>query len=569
MIGSDRTSEHLVRHFLAGLFDFGVFSDAGVASFKRWLLGVATVFVCVGLLLLRVYRKRYVVLDTETADAYFRAVLADHTFLIAIPMWIVAVVTVLVGHALFPDETDFRVLAALPLTRRVIFLSKLAALGLFTGGFAIVTHVALAPLFVFTSLSVWVTQPFLTSAGAYLIASLMASVWAVLAVVALHGVILIALPRAMVLPASATLRSVLLCGLVLAVPAILRLPGWGREIAAGASWLLFAPPAWFLGVEHWLIGDATPYLARLAAIGLGAFSAAGVAASVGYAVVYRRFDRVVLQGAQTWTLPVLASSRRVRAVLRRPGLVAVRTFIGLTLRRSVLHQGILVVLGAACVGLASNSLIGADVWGWWGSGRQPTRQVTIAVTWAPFVFILGAVLAVRATLIVPVEQRANWLFRMTEDAGARADQLQAAASTLWRVGVGVPILLLLPVQWAVLGPGALGVALVEAILGSLVVERLMWHWRVIPFTSSYLPGKGFLPQTLLKGGMVFLMFTVFGVLLATLTRMGLPLAFVLDASLIGVVLVLRRQRYAAAATIPLEFEDLPPTDVQTLGLFSD
>jgi len=570
MIGVDRPVVHLIRHFLSGLFDFGVFSDTGVASFKRWLLGVATVFLCIGLLLVRVYLARYVTLgESGTADEYQRAVLADHLFLIAVPMWIVAVVTVLIGHALFPDETDFRVLTALPLSRRVIFLAKLAALGLFSGGFAIVTHIALAPLFFLTSLRAWANQMFLAFAAAYLTASVLASIFAVLAVVGLHGVILVALPRALTLPASATLRSVLLCALVLAVPAILRLPGWGSDIVSDASWLAFVPPAWFLGVERWLTGGAAPHVVRLAAIGGVSFAAAGLVAALSYALVYRGFDRIVLHGAQTSALPTRSSGRRPATSLRRPALVAVRTFIGITLRRSVLHQGILVVLGAACVGLASNSLIGADLPAWWRGGREPSRDVALAVTWAPFVLILGATLAVRATLIVPIEQRANWVFRMTEDARARADQLQAAASTLWRFGVGVPILVMLPVQWLVLGPAALGVALVEAILGSLVVERMMWHWRVIPFTSSYIPGKGFLPQTLLKGSMIFLVFTVLGVLLATLTRLGLPLAFVLDGVLIAGVLVVRRQRRASAASIPLEFEDLPPTEVQTLGLFTD
>lgn len=570
MTGADRPAVHLVRHFLSGLFDFGLFSDTGVASFKRWLLGVATVFLCIGLLLVRVYLERYVSLGASgTAAEYQRAVLADHMFLIAVPMWIVAVVTVLIGHALFPDETDFRVLTALPLTRRGIFLSKLAALGLFTGGFAIVTHLALAPLFFLTTLGAWANRMFLAVAASYLTASFLASAFAVLAVVALHGVVLVALPRAMTLPASTTLRSALLCVLVLAVPAILRLPGWGTDIVSNAPWLTLVPPAWFLGVEQWLTGNAAPHLARLAGVGGACVAAAGVVAAVSYALVYRRFDRIVLHGAQTSAWPTRVGGRRRTVAHRRPAFAAVRTFIGITLRRSVLHQGILVVLGAACLGLASNSLIGADVWGWWGTGRAPARPVVIAVTWAPFVLILGATLSVRATLIVPVEPRANWLFRMTEDADARGDQLDAAASTLWRLGVGVPILLLLPVQWAALGPAALGVALVEAILGSLVVERLMWSWRVIPCTSSYLPGKGFLPQTLLKGSMIFLTFTVLGVLLATLTRMGLPLAFVLDGVLIGVVLLVRRRRRAAAASIPLLFEDLPPTDVQTLGLFTD
>ena len=115
---SDRSAVHLVRHFLSGLFDFGILSETEAASFKRAMLAIATVFLSLGLFLANVYRARYVALAEEaTADPYLRAVLADHALLIAIPMWSVAVVAVLIGHALFPDETDFRVLMARPVTR--------------------------------------------------------------------------------------------------------------------------------------------------------------------------------------------------------------------------------------------------------------------------------------------------------------------------------------------------------------------------------------------------------------------------------------------------------------------
>ena len=65
------------------------------------------------------------------------------------------VVTVLVGHALFPDETDFRVLMALPLTERLIFGTKLLALALFAGLFIVAAHVALTPLFLLISMGRW------------------------------------------------------------------------------------------------------------------------------------------------------------------------------------------------------------------------------------------------------------------------------------------------------------------------------------------------------------------------------------------------------------------------------
>jgi hypothetical protein len=97
----------------------------------------------------------------------------------------------------------------------------------------------------------------------------------------------------------------------------------------------------------------------------------------------------------------------------------------------------------------------------------------------------------------------------------------------------------------------------------------MRNWQVIPFTSSYLPGKGFLPQTLLKASVVFIAFTTIGSALAYLTWEGTSIAMAVDAVLLATVVILHRRRRALAAIQPLSFEDLPPTDVQTLGLFSD
>ena len=66
-------------------------------------------------------------------------------------MLVVAFATLLVSHSLFPDETDFRVLLALPVSRRVVFLSKLAALSLFVGIFIVAAHAAMLPLFLIIS----------------------------------------------------------------------------------------------------------------------------------------------------------------------------------------------------------------------------------------------------------------------------------------------------------------------------------------------------------------------------------------------------------------------------------
>ena len=89
---------------------------------------------------------KYGMLAGAPPEAYAREVVADHAFLMALPMWIVAGAMSLVGQSLFPDETDFRILMAEPLSRSVVFAAKLAALLLFGGLFVAGSHLGLLPL---------------------------------------------------------------------------------------------------------------------------------------------------------------------------------------------------------------------------------------------------------------------------------------------------------------------------------------------------------------------------------------------------------------------------------------
>ena len=117
---------HLTRHFFGGLFDFGVLSDAAAGSFARMLVMTSGVLAAAGLLIARIYAGKYASMSSfGNPDEFEALVMADHAFLTALPMWTVAFVTVLAGHAVFPDETDFRVLMALPVTRRLVFGTKL------------------------------------------------------------------------------------------------------------------------------------------------------------------------------------------------------------------------------------------------------------------------------------------------------------------------------------------------------------------------------------------------------------------------------------------------------------
>jgi hypothetical protein len=566
----DRPFYRLTRHFFGGLFDLGFLSEAGADSFERMIIGICAVFFSFGLLLVRVFIRRFHFLAAlDTPEPYRWALLTGEMFTMALPMWIVAFVTILVSHSLFPDETDFRVLMPLPVTQRFIFSAKLQALALFTGLFILATHAAVAPLVLLMSFGRWAGHAWLLRMIAYALASGSASLFAVFAVTAINGLLIVCAPSGRLVTVATAIRSAMLCALVLALPLVAWLPAQGSRLAHGATLLYFAPPAWFLGLERVLLGEIEPYFVRLTQIAVaGLLLGTGIAVG-SYTILYRRFDRVMLRppagpssSARRWALP----GWRPRS---SAATLAIRTFTMITLRRSALHQGIVVCLAAAGFGVVLNGLLSADIVGWLQRGGAPPAWLVGWVVWAPFPLMFSMTLAVRAALVVPIEPRANWIFRMTEPLDARRDQLRAAVQTVRRLGVILPLALTLPLQWAVLGRSA-GLALAADLLcGFLFVEILMSGWQRIPFTCSYIPGKRFVPQSLLIGFVAFVLFTTIGYGVVQLSRSGRPGALVPNALLLGETLWLRRRRLINWTETPLAFEDQVPAEIQLLHLTAD
>ena len=291
----DRPEVVLTRHFFTSLFDFGFLSDDGAESLKRALLGSLAVAIAFGLLLTRVFMAKYSELSAGPPDAYERAVVADHAFLMAVPMWIVAGAMGLVGESLFPDRTDFRILMAEPLSRLTIFGSKLVSLLLFGGLFVAGTHLALLPVAALTMIGAMKTGSIVMTAMAFGFSSVLGSLFAALAIVAVHGLLVLFAPRARLLVFSGAVRSFLIGALVLSLPLVARLPATAGAFSSNAWWLPWAPPAWFVGLERWLIGDASrAALAAEAAIGTVVVLIVSVAS---YVLLYRRFDRVTVQSS--------------------------------------------------------------------------------------------------------------------------------------------------------------------------------------------------------------------------------------------------------------------------------
>ena len=560
----DRRTGLLTRHFFHALFDFGVFTQEGADAFVRVMLGLFSLLVCLGLLLIRMYARKYALLfHAISAEPYLQAVLADTTLAIAFPMWIVALVTVLVSQSLFPDETDFRVLMPLPIGRGLVFGAKLLALALFAGVFTVTSHVALTPLVMLISGGPWSTAARPLGILVYWIVSVPASAFALLAVVAMNGAITVCLPGRHVHAATAAMRSAMLGALMLALSFVMALPTQSVRLAQHSRLMFLAPPAWFMGVARILLGYDDPYFFALARAAAVAFVSVADIALGSYVILYRRFDRVMLHALEGSR----RDSGRRRHVTNR-ARAAVRDFTAATLRRSALHQGVLVGLSACGVALAVNSLLSNGVCTWRLGDGAPPSGILSTVAWIPLPLIIVLGLAARSSLALPIEPKANWVFRMTERDDTRADQLHTAERMLTLFAALIPVALTLPIQWTVAGPRALLASAMTGVFGLLCVETLLRDWRRIPFTCSYMPGKHSVQQSTLAAVFLYLVpGAIGGALEMGALRQPSPApGVVIVAVLSAVAFALRRWRRAKWRDFPLVFDDELPADVQVFRL---
>ena len=561
----DRPAAHLTRHFFDALFDFGFLSREGADAFIRLLLGIIAVIFSFGLLLTRLYMGKYAAIRAAPdAGPYLQALAADTTLAFGLPMWIAAFITVLISHSLVPDETDFRVLMPLPVTRAFVFGTKLLALVIFCGIFIGASLIAVTPLVGLISSSRHAPNLPPVALAAFWIVGTMSSACSVLAMIAINGLLTLLVPRSRVHAVTASMRSVLLVALMLALPFVFALPADAERLAAQSHEMYFVPPAWFLGVERLMFGGADAYTAQLARIGLTVLSTA-VAVSFGsYVVLYQRFDRIMRR-----SLHVARRLPRMRLPFpANPRRTAIADFTHATLRRSGLHQGVLLGVTSCGVALALNRLVDPQVIGWLRGLGTARFDVVLAIMGAPWLLMFAAGLAARTAIALPLEQRANWIFRMTESEATRVAQLRPVVRLMRQVTVGLPLLLMAPLEWGLFGPRAIFALGANAACGLLWVEVLLRGWRKIPFTCSYMPGK----QTAAQSTVVGIGLLVLGVSLCGAIAVGAarsPLFGIIAIALFGTIAyAFARARLSLWTYAPLEFDDTLPSTVESLRLLS-
>jgi len=352
--------------------------------------------------------------------------------------------------------------------------------------------------------------------------------------------------------------------LVLCIPLVYHVAAVTSLLLSGSAWLALVPPSWFVGLERMLVGSATPILLRLAITAIGGLALVSAITALVYVVLFRHFERLVLrpvaksERGEAITGSPDGSNRRTTTTspsFAPPAFRAILGFLTTTFRRSELHQSVLVGLSIFGLGIALNSIIGAS-----------PRSLRAAPYWTPFALMFASGVAVRATLVLPLQYRANWIFKMTEDPATRRDQFRVVDYLASFCLAVVPAVWSLVVWWIATGQPSPTAAIVVALIGLVSVHVVLVDWRRIPFTCSYLPGKRFIFYSITVAILAFAFFMAIGSAVVTFARSSSVRAVVIMLVLATVAWLLRRQRLGSWGQTPLMFEDEFPDRVLELQL---
>jgi hypothetical protein len=360
----------LTRHFFREFFYLRFLTDSGADSVKRAIIGSVSGLLALSILFPQFVVGRYATM--RTVEEYRRALLSDQLFTICVAMFIVGFVAALVCQSLFPDEIDYRVLTPLPVTRRLVFATKLLAMVLFASIFVPSTNFIFGLAFGAAAAGRWAEYGILRRMLAHACAAGLASIFAGASVMSIQGLIAVLSPRAYLRSVSVVTQTAMISALILSFPAIAHASSYAVLLQTRAALAFAVPPLWFLGLEQVLLGHRDPHLLQLAVAALVGLASAIVVIAACYLAIYRRFDQLVLRTSQ---MPVRrrlwpAWSRRVsdRHLTRQ----AFTRFTTTTIRRSGLHQVVFCSLSAIGAAVAINSGIG------FSTGSTPRAQAAIA-----------------------------------------------------------------------------------------------------------------------------------------------------------------------------------------------
>jgi len=382
-------------------------------------------------------------------------------------------------------------------------------------------------------------------------------------VLALQGLAPHMFPRQLFLRISALIQVVAFClfvGLFIVEPAnvtpeVLRAPA--------VSWL---PTFWFFGLYQQLnvaSGTMQPVFIALAHRACVALLIVIFGAGITLLLSYFRTMRKIVEVPE-----IVPGSYRIRWVASLGGTSsgAITRFCLRTLLRSRSHRVILSFyfgVGFAIILAYSVALLARQT----PSDGSASRFVSTPLLAASILMMCLAIGGIRVVAAMPIALRANWVFRLTELqpppaylAAVRYAFIALGALPVW-LGSAVLFFSLWPLRHA------LEHLLVLGFLGLILVEIVLRGFYKIPFTCSYLPGKGNVQFVFWICALLLLPLINFGAQIE-MQCLDHPLKFCAMLSCLGIALALMRWR--SAATLPrvsrMRFDEVEAHDLMSLDL---
>ncbi len=369
------------------------------------------------------------------------------------------------------------------------------------------------------------------------------------------------LPRRWFLRISALLQFAIFCILIsgyflLSNPAKVLITG------AASRWISWIPTYWFEGLYQQLSGSLHPALlpfAHRAWIGLAvAVCATALAYAASYFQTLRRIveDPDVAPGWQSRWLPRFGGTFETAIVQ-----FSVRSLLRSRQHRMIFafYLGVAFACGVLFLNSPQNlsGEMAGDAW-------APLSPALLAAT----ILLVGFwVVGVRTVFSLPLDLRANWIFRvMPFAAGQGCCQGRRRALAVLSVAPALVISAALLSRWP-WRPAAAHIAAL-ACLAIVVAEFSFEGVQKLPFTCSYLPGKSNLHLTFWVW--IFLLISLItGAALNERRALEKPMGTAGVLAVLGVAAlfaILRNNWLARPRYAELRYEELPPDHLQGLGL---
>ncbi len=507
----ERSHYHTLRKAFLRRFTEHEFLASGgdVRELLINLIAVLAAFgICLSFLLLQKYKSTFA-LGLASQSVKQSATWSDYEFLMSMTIAVAGIFVIICWDALFPDRTDCLVLTALPVRLGTVLAAKLAAVGtvfgFLVGGANAVPLLALPLIRVSIGSGLGVHRYFI----AQLAATLAASLFVFAAAAAVQGLLINFLPYRLFRRASAWVQLAavfVLLALFFATPGGIATPE--RLSDPANRWaVMLIPSFWFFGLCLMLLGTTTPVVLWLANVALIALAAAVAVAIVSYALGYARYVRRAVEDAGL--APRVREARGIfrrltdRFVVRTARERAVYRFVWRTMTRSRTHR--LIFAGYMSAGLVYLALgnIGLVE----GRGIEGYFRPDAASGAIPLVLSFFALAGMRALFSIPVDLRANWMFRITEQAAPH--ETLGAVRKLMFIACILPAVLFAAPMYSFLWGSATGMrfAVLVLLILLIVLEKLMRDFRKLPFTCSYLPGKSNLKLKFTMYAVVFILTT--------------------------------------------------------------